>query len=213
MPPAPVASTGWVSPVSGFGPGRDSSAGARRARALARSWHPEFLWAGNLKPAGHVARWLGGRQRLPYGLIVYGLDLQLLARQAASDGSRNRRGAAILAGAAGTVAISHWTASRFCDLARALGVEAATRRLRVVPLGVDTVRFHPGLPSEAVRARYGLDGRPWLLTVARLERHKGIDRGWSCCRRVARGGLDVGYTVAGEGPARPALGRLAQELG
>ncbi len=184
-----------------------------RGLALADSLRPDFLWAGNLKPAGHVARWLGRRRQVPFGLMVYGLDLQLMAHQAATDANRRRRGAAILAEAAGTVAISRWTAGRFAALARALGAEAAADRVRVVMPGVDTKRFRPGEGDAALRVRYGLDGRPWLLTVARLERHKGIDRGLELLARLRAVGLDVGYAVAGEGPALPDLKRQAGELG
>lgn len=184
-----------------------------RARSLARERGAEFLWAGNLKPAGHVARHVGRRQDLPYGLIVYGLDVQLLLRQAEEQPARRRRAAGIVGDASGAVAISHWTASRYCELARALGVPAAAERLRVVPPGVDGERFRPGLGSETIRLRYGLDRRPWLLTVARLQRHKGVDRGLEVLRWLRQQGLDLGYAIAGEGPARPELERKAEELG
>ena len=49
--------------------------------------------------------------------------------------------------------------------------------VRTLPLGTDPDRFVPGLDGHVVRARYGLGERPWLLTVARLAAHKGIDTG------------------------------------
>lgn len=184
-----------------------------RAGRLARQDGAGFLWAGNLKPAGHVARYVGRRQQLPYGLIVYGLDVQLLLRQSGVDAARRRRAAGIVGEAAGAVAISHWTASRYCELARTLGVPEAAERLRVVPPGVDGEQFRPGLGTEAIRLRYGLDRRPWLLTVARLQRHKGVDRGLEVLRWLRQQGLDVGYAIVGEGPARPELEQMAVELG
>lgn len=182
-----------------------------RADRLAR--HADFLWAGNVKPAGHVARWVGGRRGLPYGLIVYGLDLQLLSRQAAADPARRRRAAALLWDAAGTVAISHWTASRFTALAGELGVADAARHLRVVPPGVDAARFHPGASTAALRDRYGLVDRPWLLTVARLMPHKGIDTGLDVLQALRAAGHEVGYMVAGTGPDAERLRRKADRLG
>lgn len=184
-----------------------------RAGRLARHRGAEFLWAGNLKPAGHVTRYVGRRRRLPYGLIVHGLDVQLLLRQASENPIRRRAAAGIVGEAAGAVAVSHWTASRYCELARSLGVPEAAERLRVVPPGVDGDQFRPGLGTEAIRLRYGLDRRPWLLTVARLQRHKGVDRGLEVLRWLRQQGLDIGYAIVGEGPARPALERMAEELG
>jgi hypothetical protein len=54
---------------------------SRRAAALARALHPEFVWCGNLKPAGYPARWVRQRVGTPYGIIVYGTDLLLLQRR------------------------------------------------------------------------------------------------------------------------------------
>jgi type III pantothenate kinase len=71
---------------------------------------------------------------------------------------------------------------------RSMGV--SPDRVRVVPCGVDTARFHPGhdLPSRAVagiRPEAPLDGRPWstgggdrrprLLLVGRMVPRKGFD--------------------------------------
>lgn len=184
-----------------------------RARALAAELRPEFVWAGNLKPAGHIARWLGANQRLPYGLIVHGLDLQRLAQQARSSRIKRRTARGLIGDAAGTVAISTWTRNRFQELACELGQPEAAERVRVVRLGVDADRFRPNLPVDGLRERYGLDQRPWLLTVARLIPHKGIDTGLAVVARLRREGLDVGYAVVGEGPALPALRQQADELG
>jgi phosphatidylinositol alpha-1,6-mannosyltransferase len=186
---------------------------AWRAARLADSFAPEFLWAGNLKPAGHVARWLGARRRIRYGLIVYGLDLTLALEQARRSPLKRRVLRRLLADAAGTVAISHWTAERFRDLAAALGLSVADQRIRVVPLGVDCARFRPGQSADRFRAELGPEPRQWLLTVARLEAHKGIDTGLEVLARLRREGVDVGYLIAGEGPARDALHRLAGRLG
>jgi phosphatidyl-myo-inositol dimannoside synthase len=57
-------------------------------------------------------------------------------------------------------------------LAGALGPQATLRRL--VP-GVDAAQFHPGVDGSAVRARYGLAGRPVVACVSRLVPRKGQD--------------------------------------
>jgi len=183
---------------------------AWQARPLVRD--ADFLWAGNLKPAGHVARRLGRRAQVPYGLMVYGLDLQLLLGQL-GNAAKRRRAAALVRDAAGIVAISHWTAERCRAVAAELRVDLDDSRLRVVPLGVDTDRFRPGVAGGVARRRYGLDDRPWLLTVARLVPHKGVDLGLEVLRALHDGGHVVGYAIAGDGPDRDRLARRAAELG
>ena len=184
-----------------------------RASRLAEEFAPEFLWVGNLKPAGHVAHWLWARRRIPYGLVVYGLDVALAADQAARSRFKRRVLRRLIDDAAGTVAISHWTRERFQALAAGLGLPRAAERVRTIPLGVDCNRFHPGIRSDALHARLGAGPAHWLLTVARLEPHKGIDVGLEVLARLRREGLDVGYLVAGDGPAVQNLRRRAESLG
>lgn len=186
---------------------------ATRADALARRHGAGFVWAGNLKPAGHVARWLRWRRGIPFGLIVYGLDVALLHEQVGESGLKRRLARGIIASAAGTVAISAWTAERFRELAQSLELPDAATRVRVIHLGVDTARFRPDLDIAALRQRFELGARRWLLTVARLVPHKGIDLGLDVLASLRKQGFDVGYLIAGEGAARAALERQADELG
>jgi len=185
---------------------------ARRAHQLARRHQADFLWAGNLRPAGPVARWIGARRRIPYGLFVYGLDVSLMG-QRASRPFRGRSVRKLLRDTAGTVAISGWTAARFRDLALRLGLPQSAERVRVVPLGVDASRFRPGLGGDRIRAGFGPADRKWLLTVARLMPHKGIDAGLAALADLRAEGVDAGYLIAGEGPARAELTRLSERLG
>lgn len=177
------------------------------ADRLVRQHHPAFLWAGNVKPAGHVARWLGTRRGLPYGLITYGLDLELLHDQARRSPRRRRAIRELVAGAAGAVAISGWTRDRYVELAELLGLPAGPDRVRVVPLGVDTQRFAPRA-AGGPRA-----GSCTLLTVARLVPHKGVDEALALLAGLRAEGHACHYVVAGEGPDRPRLEALAAELG
>ncbi len=50
-----------------------------------------------------------------------------------------------------------------------------TSRVGVLPNGVDTSFFNPGLSVEGVRHRFGLEGRLTVLFVGRLTRMKGVD--------------------------------------
>ena len=180
---------------------------ARSADSDARAAGAGFVWAGNIKPAGHVARWLRVRRGIPYGLIVHGLDLGLLAEQAARSPRKRLVARALLAGAAGVVANSRWTAERYRVLVTELGLPALRERVRVVPLGADPLRFRP----DGAAARLG-PGR-WLLTVGRLVPHKGIDTGLEALARLIDRYSDLNYAVAGDGPDRERLGSLAARLG
>jgi phosphatidylinositol alpha-1,6-mannosyltransferase len=64
-----------------------------------------------------------------------------------------------------------------------------------------------------VRARYGLDGRRWLLSVARLTPHKGIDTGLRVLARLREAYPSLGYAVVGSGDQLSALEGMAHKLG
>lgn len=186
---------------------------ARRADQLVRHGHPDFVWAGNFRPAGPVARWIAARHGIPYGLFAYGLDVSRMG-QRASRPFRARSVQRLIRDAAGTIAISRWTAARYRELAFQLSLPEAAERVRVVPLGVDASRFRPGLATDRIHALLGgATGRRWMLTVARLVPHKGIDAGLEALADLRAEGIDVGYVIAGVGPARAGLMRMAERLG
>jgi len=185
---------------------------ARRGSTLVARHQPEFLWAGNLKPAGHVAHWLARRHRVPYGVILYGSDVLRLRRQVERPGMKRLAARRLLGDARRVAAISRWTLDQAIELSRHLGIEALGDRGEVIPLGVDAGRFHPGAGAGSRQAiRRG--ATHWLLTVCRLVPHKGVDTALEVLAALRRRGLDVGYLVAGDGPDAAALARRALELG
>jgi phosphatidylinositol alpha-1,6-mannosyltransferase len=184
-----------------------------RALDLARAHDARFVWAGNVKPAGYPALWIRSRRGTPYGMITYGLDLMILERQIAR--SRLKRGIAkrLLGNAAVVVAISRFTAAAAGRLLAALGLESLPERVRVVPLGADAARFRPGLPTDRVRRRYGLEQGRWMLTVARLVEHKGLVTGVGVLAALRDEFPDLGYLIAGSGPEQGAIRAEAARLG
>src|SRR6267143_435004 len=64
-----------------------------------------------------------------------------------------------------------------------------------------------------VRRKYGLEGGPWLLTVARLDFHKGIDTVIRALPAIRAAFPSARYAVAGIGSRRSALEALVSELG
>ncbi|MER7762442.1 glycosyltransferase [Streptomyces sp. NPDC097619] len=104
-----------------------------------------------------------------------------------------------------TVAVSETVADRLRDW----GVPAA--RIRVVPNGIEAARYrYDPAAREAVRARLGLPVGAFVVGgVGRLVPGKRFD---SLVRAVAAL-PGARLVLAGEGPERPALMRLAAELG
>ncbi len=85
-------------------------------------------------------------------------------------------------------------------------------RLRVVPNGTDPERFRPR-GGRALRDRLGIGRSPMLLTVGRLVPRKGVDTVLRALPRIAMSVPEVQYVVAGTGPNRSRLERLALQKG
>jgi phosphatidyl-myo-inositol dimannoside synthase len=186
---------------------------SRRAAELARSVRPEFVWCGNFKPAGYPARWIRQRVGTPYGILFYGTDLLLLQRRIRRSAVKRQTARALIGGAAVLVAISRWTRDLCLSVLDELGFDGGRLDLRTVPLGTDPARFRPGIDPSSVRSRYGLDRGRWLLSVARLTPHKGIDTGLRVLARLCERYPDLGYAGVGSGGQLRALQEMAQSLG
>jgi phosphatidylinositol alpha-1,6-mannosyltransferase len=181
-----------------------------RAGKLARKWRPGFTWCAELKPAGYPARWLAARHGVPYGVILHGTELLLIEEKIRR--SRFKRGTAgsIIGKAAVLVANSRWTADRAREV---LGTLDLTIPIETVPLGTTPSHFRPGIDTAAIRAKHGLDGGPWVLTVARLEWHKGIDTMMKALPAVRAAHPTARYAIAGVGDRLPQLEQLQRQLG
>jgi phosphatidylinositol alpha-1,6-mannosyltransferase len=186
---------------------------SRRAVALAGSLAAEFVWCGNLKPAAYPARWVRQRLGTPYGVLLHGGDLLILRQQAERSRLKRRTARTLLESAALLVTNSQWTADLCGAVLQEIGIALRQDLIQTVPLGTDPRRFHPDQPQAEIRSRYDLHGRRWLLSVARLTRHKGIDIGIVALAELAAEYPDLGYAIAGSGDELPALKKLATELG
>lgn len=186
---------------------------SRHATMLARTNHAEFVWCGNLKPSAYPAKWVLERLGTPFGVFTYGGDLLRLQHQLHQSPLRRMRTRALLASAAVFVVNSDWTRQLCLTVLRELGIEGGDARVRTIPLGADPAFFRPGVDSTAVRERYGLDGGRWILSVARLVSHKGIDTALQALAQLDGAEEDVRYAIAGTGEGRRDLERLVRELG
>jgi glycosyltransferase involved in cell wall biosynthesis len=181
-----------------------------RADRLAKQWRPGFAWCAELKPAGYPARWIAARHGVPYGIVVYGTELLLIQEKILR--SRFKRGTAgsVIGNASVLVAISNWTANLALDVLTALDLVVP---VETVPLGTTPSHFRPGLDTTAVRAKYGLHGGPWLLTVARLQWHKGIDTVMKALAAVRSTHPTARYAVVGTGENLRLFEALRDKLG
>ena len=187
---------------------------SRRVSQLARSQQARFIWCGDITPAGYPAKWTHERVGTPFGLLLHGADLLVLQHRIHRSALKRRSARALLGAAAVLVANSDWTRGLCQVVLRELELDAMDRRVRTVPLGTDPDFFRPHVPTAAVRSRYGLDapGR-WLLSVSRLEPHKGIDTVIRALALLDGTESDVRYAVVGGGESRRELEALAVELG
>jgi len=186
---------------------------SRRVAVLARSTDAEFIWCGNIKPAAYPAKWTMERTGTPFGILLHGGDLLILQHQVHQSAIKRKTAATLLSSAAVLVANSEWTRDRCLTLLSELEIDASPDRVRVVPLGADHEFFRPGIDSREVRARYGLGEGRWLLSVARLTRHKGIDTTLQALARLRGRFPDLRYAVVGSGEAQEALEAEARALG
>jgi len=82
--------------------------------------------------------------------------------------------------------------------------------VRVIPTGVDTSRFRPGLDGTAIRERYGIAGKKVMIHVGRLSPEKRID---VLIRAAAELDDDTVIMIVGKGALDADLKSLAEELG
>ena len=147
--------------------------------------------------------WLAGACRRLFGLktVIYIHGEEISTRSTYDEGGQRRRRA--LAAADGIVAVSRFTRD---TLIRGFGVPGG--KIELVSNGVDLERFVPRPRPDNLVARYGLDGRPVLLTVSRLYARKGMDRVIESLPAVLRQCPDLIYLIVGEGYYRPTLENL-----
>ena len=186
---------------------------SRRVSTLVRHHKPRFLWCDSVRPSAYPARWAHERTGVQYGVLVHGGDLLEELHRIHHNPLVRRTASALLGAAAAVVANSQWTREQAQKVLRELGLDPLAERVKVVPLGTDPDQFRPGLDDREVRARYRLDGGPWIVTVARLEGYKGVDTGIRSLVRLREMGVDAQYAIVGGGRARETLRRLSEELG
>lgn len=186
---------------------------SRRVASLARLHRPTFVWSDSIRPSAYAAKWAYERVGTRYGILVHGGDALAELHRIHHSRFARRTAKALLASASAVVANSQWTREQAQTVLRELGLDPQADSVKVVPLGADPEHFHPGVDTREVRARYRLNGGPWLVTVARLEDYKGVDTVLKTIARLRGQGTEVNYLVVGAGKKGRAYKRLADDLG
>jgi phosphatidylinositol alpha-1,6-mannosyltransferase len=176
---------------------------ARRAARVARAHDCDAVWFG---------------AAAPLGLLAAGLRRRAGITRAVGLTHGHETGWAALPGARGLLR----RIGRDVDVLTYLGeytrrrlarvVEERTRLARLAP-GVDVDTYNPGADGDAIRRRHGLADRPVVVCVSRLVPRKGQDTLIRALPRIRRRVPGAALLIVGTGPYRPALARLAREVG
>lgn len=102
-------------------------------------------------------------------------------------------------------AISNYSARKLVEM----GVNK--ENIEIVTPGVDVKKFRAGNPSKQFITKYNLKNKRIILTVARLDIHKGHDLVIKVFPRVLEKFPDVYYYIIGDGPERTYLENLVLE--
>jgi glycosyltransferase involved in cell wall biosynthesis len=160
----------------------------RDARAVAKTFKPEVLYAHFLVPAGFVASLAS---RAPLVVTAHGQDVANVGTKVGVRTVTRQ----VVRRAAAVIAVSDWLRA---ELERK--VPESRGKVEVVDCGVDLERFRPA-PAP--------DGPPTFLCVGSLTDRKNVLRLASAFERLGEGTL----TFVGDGPLRPQLeGRPGIEL-
>jgi phosphatidylinositol alpha-1,6-mannosyltransferase len=166
-----------------------------RATSLASTGEYDLLVSGAAYSNGVIAHACSIATRIPLVVYAHGEDVSCVQ---GSAGARQLLRSA-LRGARLVMTNSKFTASCVRDL----GVPA--ERVAWCPPGIDP-RPYESVPAhgvEALRRRFGLEGKRVILTLARLSERKGHDMVVRALKQVAACTPEVHYLVVGRGdPAR-----------
>lgn len=160
-------------------------------------------------PAGLVAYLMWLFRKTPYLVWVHGseiVDDWRTPRRIVKSFLRPLK-KLILERSAGIVANSKYTETLV------LNQGVSPQLIHVVTPAVDTNRFTPSPPTAAAQSRYRKGASHCLLTVARLDPHKGHALVLQALATSLRDIPGIRYLIAGSGPMESALRKLAASLG
>jgi glycosyltransferase involved in cell wall biosynthesis len=179
---------------------------ARKARAAAKRFQPDVVFAHFLFPAGAAGALAARAAKVPLVVMAHGQDVANLGRLRGVTAATRW----VVGRSSAVIANSRWLAGRLTDK-----IQAAGPKMEVADLGVDLEAFSPR-PADEARRELGWDGDgPAFLCVGSLIERKNVVRLADAFASLGRGRL----AFVGDGPLRPELegrsnvtltGRIAQ---
>jgi phosphatidylinositol alpha-1,6-mannosyltransferase len=169
-----------------------------RVEDLVREERADVLLFGALAPLGLLGRALHKRAGIPYASFTHGVEIwagqvPVTRSLLASVGKH----ATLLTGP------SQWTVDALRQ------VTGPGPHIAVLPPGIDTGLFHPGVDETVVRERHGLGDEQLICCVSRLTLRKGQDKVIRALPWVLRERPGVRFVVVGTGPDLERLQALA----
>ena len=174
----------------------------RRARAAAREFRPDVVFAHFLFPAGAAGALAARTAGAPLVVMAHGQDVANLGRPT-HGGSRLAARPLITAAtrwvlnrSSAVIANSRWLADRLTEQ-----IPDVKPKIEVADLGVDMEAFSPR-PADEARRELGWEGEgPAFLCVGSLIERKNVVRLADAFATLGRGRL----AFVGDGPLRPEL--------
>ena len=160
---------------------------------------PDFIICGKALLEGRIARLLKKHLNIPYIVCTYGMEISTWK----SRERIRKQLVSVLQDAKAVLYINEQTKQEL----RELGVEES--KMKALYPGIDAAsHIAPANPEETL-ARMGVRS-PYVLTVARLVPRKGVDDLIRAFAMITSRSLLV---IAGDGPERVHLEKLAKKLG
>jgi glycosyltransferase involved in cell wall biosynthesis len=164
----------------------------RKARAAARRFRPDVVFAHFLFPAGAAGALAARTAGAPLVVMSHGQDVANLGRIAGVTAATRW----VVGRSSAVIANSHWLAGRLTEQ-----IPAAEPKIEVADCGVDLDAFSPR-PADQARTGLGWDGEgPAFLCVGSLIERKNVVRLADAFASLGRGRL----AFVGDGPLRPAI--------
>ena len=82
---------------------------------------------------------------------------------------------------------------------------ADTRKIRIVPNGVDIQKFKPAQDREAIKHQFGLGDNPCILFVGSLIPRKGLPFLVEAAKKITKTFSKIKFLIVGEGPSKNQL--------
>ncbi len=169
----------------------------RQLHAVLRQRRPDVVLFGALWPLGHMGPAVSRKLDIRYGGFSHGLELT----------------GALVPGLLGHVGRHASMLTAVSDWARKKLEPAFGHAMHLLPSGIDTAAFHPGVSDTFVRERHALGDAPVVCCVSRLVARKGQDMLIRALPRLSQAVPGVRLLIVGGGPYDGALKRLAHATG